>query len=86
LLGLTCIPCFNADKKEDIPSNSGLYRNNSDAFVTHWQTDKPGGTEDNQIEIPGTKTYYIAFWEELGNPTNSGLNPIYLPSLPACCD
>jgi len=86
LLTLTCILSFSACNKDDIPSNGDLYGNNPDAFVTLWKTNNPGSTEDNQIEIPDTKTYYKVFWEELGNPTNFGLNPIYLPSLPGCCD
>ena len=73
LLTLTCILSFSACDNEDIPSNTDLYGNNPDAFVTLWQTDNPGGTEDNQIEIPGTGTNYKVFWEELGNPTNNGL-------------
>jgi surface protein len=73
LLTLTCILSFSACNNEDMPSNRDLYGNNPDAFITLWQTDNPGGTEDNQIEIPGTGTNYIVFWEELGNPTNNGL-------------
>ena len=86
LLMLTCILSFSACDNDDILSNRDLYGNNPDAFVTIWKTDNPGGTEDNQIEILGTGTNYKVFWEEIGNPTNNVLNPIYLPSLPACCD
>ena len=73
LLTLTCILCFSACNKDDTPSNRDLYANNPDAFITIWKTDNPGDSEDNQIEIPGSGTKYKIFWEELGNPSNSGL-------------
>lgn len=41
-------------------------------FVTTWQTDNPGSTNDNQIEIPGFGTNYSISWEEVGNPANNG--------------
>ncbi|MGM0580778.1 MAG: BspA family leucine-rich repeat surface protein [Bacteroidota bacterium] len=40
-------------------------------FITVWQTDNSGGSEDNEITIPGTGTYNIK-WEEIGNETNTG--------------
>ena len=73
LITLTCILCFSACNKDDTPSNRDLYANNPDAFITIWKTDNPGDSEDNQIEIPGSGTKYKIFWEEVGNPSNSGL-------------
>jgi len=43
-----------------------------DPFITTWQTDNPGVTANNQIQIPGTGTNYDISWEEVGNPGNSG--------------
>lgn len=40
-------------------------------FITIWQTDNEGGSDDNQIEIPASGTYTIE-WEEVGNPNNKG--------------
>jgi surface protein len=73
LITLTCILSFSACDNEDIPSNTDLYGNNPDAFVTIWKSDNEGISEDNQIEIPGIGTNYKVFWEEIGNPTNNGL-------------
>lgn len=44
------------------------------AFITTWQTDNTGVSNDDQIRIPGGGTYTID-WEEVGNPTNSGTAP-----------
>ncbi|GEM_PF-2830720 len=41
-------------------------------FITVWQTDMPGISEDNQILIPGTGSGYTIEWEEENNPSNSG--------------
>jgi len=41
-------------------------------FITVWQTDLQGVSEDDQIRIPGFGTDYLIEWEELGNPTNQG--------------
>jgi len=45
-------------------------------FITTWKTDNPGSSSDTQITIPttGTGYDYIVFWEEVGNPSNSGNN------------
>ena len=40
-------------------------------FITVWQTDNPGPSEDNQITIPGTGTDYLIEWEEVGNEANN---------------
>ena len=40
-------------------------------FITIWQTDNPGLTNDNQIEIPAYGDFTIE-WEEVDNPTNNG--------------
>ncbi|WMN13056.1 BspA family leucine-rich repeat surface protein [Marivirga salinae] len=40
-------------------------------FITVWQTDNPGSSEDNQITIPGTGTDYLIEWEEVGNEDNN---------------
>jgi surface protein len=40
-------------------------------FITVWQTDNPGTSEDNQITIPGTGTDYLIEWEEVGNEANN---------------
>lgn len=39
-------------------------------FITIWQTDNPGESDDNQIIIPGTGEYVVE-WEEVDNPSNS---------------
>jgi surface protein len=41
-------------------------------FVTVWNTENSGATEDDQIEIPGEGTDYTVEWEEVGNTSNSG--------------
>jgi surface protein len=41
-------------------------------FITTWQTNKPGTSNNNQITIPGTGTNYQIDWEEVGNPVNNG--------------
>ncbi|MCB0550270.1 MAG: BspA family leucine-rich repeat surface protein [Lewinellaceae bacterium] len=41
-------------------------------FITTWQTDNPGTSNDDQITIPGTGTNYAIAWEEVGNPSNNG--------------
>ncbi len=43
------------------------------AFITTWQTDNPGISNDDQIRIPaiGTGTYTVQ-WEDLNNLSNSG--------------
>ena len=41
-------------------------------FVTVWNTENSGVTEDDQIEIPGEGTDYTVEWEEVGNTSNSG--------------
>jgi len=46
-----------------------LAQNNS--FITVWQTDNPGESNNNQIIIPGTGTDYSIEWEEVDNPENS---------------
>ncbi|MBX2827382.1 MAG: BspA family leucine-rich repeat surface protein [Flavobacteriaceae bacterium] len=50
---------------EDIFCDSG-------AFITTWQSNNSGGSEDNEIIVPGIGTYSIG-WEEIGNPTNTGV-------------
>ncbi|WMN07245.1 BspA family leucine-rich repeat surface protein [Marivirga arenosa] len=40
-------------------------------FITVWQTDNPGSSNDNQITIPGTGTDYLIEWEEVGNEANN---------------
>ncbi|MCB0497266.1 MAG: BspA family leucine-rich repeat surface protein [Cyclobacteriaceae bacterium] len=44
-------------------------------FTTTWKTDNPGVSGSNEIEIPiyGAGTNMTVFWEENGNPTNSGV-------------
>ena len=49
------------------------YGDDEVSFITIWQTDNPGSTEDNQILIPATGSGYIIQWEEVGNPMNSGM-------------
>lgn len=41
-------------------------------FITVWKTDNSGGSDNNQITIPGTGTDYLIEWEEVGNEANSG--------------
>ena len=41
-------------------------------FITTWQTDNPGISEDHQISIPGTGSEYLIEWEEVDNPANNG--------------
>jgi gliding motility-associated-like protein len=46
-------------------------------FVTTWQTDNDGDSNDDQITIPttGAGYNYDIYWEEVGNPTNNGTEP-----------
>ncbi|MEO1051719.1 MAG: BspA family leucine-rich repeat surface protein [Bacteroidota bacterium] len=43
-------------------------------FITIWQTDNPGSSNDNEIRIPttGTGYDYNVLWTEVGNPANTG--------------
>ncbi len=41
-------------------------------FITIWQTDNPGTSDDAQIIIPGEGTDYTIEWEEVDNPDNNG--------------
>ncbi len=41
------------------------------AFISTWKTDNPGTSNDDQLTIPGTGTYTVA-WEEIGNSSNIG--------------
>jgi surface protein len=64
------------------------YSNNevSRPFITIWQTDNEGLSNDNQIIIPGVGNGYLISWEEVDNPENSGTEtgmdeqPVTLPS------
>ena len=55
-------------------------------FVTVWDTQIDGESDNDQIIIPGTGTDYAIEWEEVGNPTNdssgtgSGIHTITFPS------
>ncbi len=40
-------------------------------FITIWDTENSGGTNDDQIKIPGTGTDYQIIWEEVGNTSNT---------------
>jgi len=40
-------------------------------FITVWDTENNGETDDDQIKIPGTGTDYQIIWEELGNTSNT---------------
>ena len=40
-------------------------------FITVWDTENSGDTDDDQIKIPGTGTDYQIIWEELGNTSNT---------------
>ena len=40
-------------------------------FITVWDTENNGETEDDQIKIPGTGTDYQIIWEEVGNTSNN---------------
>jgi surface protein len=44
----------------------------NDPFVTVWDTEEDGESNDDQIIIPGTGTNYTIEWEEVGNTSNSG--------------
>ncbi|HNP19205.1 MAG TPA: BspA family leucine-rich repeat surface protein [Fulvivirga sp.] len=50
---------------------------NAIPFITTWQTDNYGSSDDNQITIPttGTGYNYDIYWEEVGNPSNNGTEP-----------
>ncbi|SMG54307.1 surface protein, partial [Marivirga sericea] len=52
-----------------------ILRESSTAFITTWQTDNPGSTNDNQIQIPTdlTTNSFDVYWEEIGNVDNNGL-------------
>ena len=45
---------------------------NEEPFVTVWQTNNPGTSDNNQITIPGEGTGYLIEWEEVDDPENSG--------------
>lgn len=40
-------------------------------FITTWETDNPGHSDDNKIIIPATGDFDYT-WEEVGNSSNSG--------------
>jgi surface protein len=40
-------------------------------FITIWQTDNEGTSEDNQITIPGQGVDYLIEWEEVDNEANN---------------
>ncbi len=40
-------------------------------FITIWDTENPGGTENDQVKIPGRGTDYQIVWEEVGNVSNT---------------
>jgi surface protein len=40
-------------------------------FITVWDTENQGVTDDDQIKIPGTGTDYTVIWEEVGNTSNN---------------
>jgi surface protein len=59
--------------QEDCNCTEGLTFNPTpDAFITVWQTDNPGDSEDNQITIPGTGTNYLIEWEDVNDPNSFG--------------
>src|SRR5699024_64778 len=43
-------------------------------FITTWNTENPGSSNNSQITIPtfGSGYNYDIFWEEVGNPGNNG--------------
>jgi surface protein len=41
-------------------------------FITIWNTENEGFSDDDQISIPGEGTDYTVEWEEVGNNYNSG--------------
>ncbi|TVQ68351.1 MAG: hypothetical protein EA363_11430, partial [Balneolaceae bacterium] len=51
---------------------AGSIANETRPFITVWQTDNEGTSEDNQITIPGEGTGYLIAWEEVDDPDNSG--------------
>ncbi|TVR75922.1 MAG: BspA family leucine-rich repeat surface protein [Saprospirales bacterium] len=56
-------------------SQENTIPHNPSNFITTWQTDLPGQSEDHQITIPTNQfeTYlYHVYWEEVNNPSNSG--------------
>ncbi|MCC5921149.1 MAG: BspA family leucine-rich repeat surface protein, partial [Cyclobacteriaceae bacterium] len=50
-------------------------RDSNNAFITTWQSNNTGFSDENQILIPTIEgTYdYSVFWEEIGNPENNGV-------------
>ena len=40
-------------------------------FITIWQTDNEGASDDDQITVPGEGSGYLIYWEEVGSPENS---------------
>ena len=46
-------------------------------FITTWQSDNPGTSNNTQITIPtfGAGYSYDIYWEEVGVPTNNGTEP-----------
>ncbi|RUA31268.1 MAG: hypothetical protein DSY77_13210, partial [Bacteroidetes bacterium] len=69
--------CYEAGRDFLIESKNWTFLGDSkecsNQFVTIWQTDNAGASDDNQIIIPGTGTNYLIEWEEVGNePNNNG--------------
>ena len=53
-------------------AKSGTTAPDEDPFITIWQTDNEGASDDDRIVIPGEGEEYLIEWEEVGNPGNSG--------------
>ncbi len=56
---------INGDKFDYCIYDAGL------PFITIWQTDLPGESDDNQILIPATGHRFSIEWEEVGNSENN---------------
>jgi surface protein len=61
---------FSCESNNDSTEETEIVDTTS--FITLWRTDRPGGSENNQILIPGKGTNYNIKWEEAGNPQNNG--------------
>lgn len=77
--------CLGETARNDLISTFGWTINGdvlncpiSQPFITTWQTDNAGSSNVDQVTIPttGAGYNYDIYWEEVGNPTNNGTEPV----------
>lgn len=47
--------------------------NAQNEFITEWKVEDPWGNGDTSIQFPGIGSNYTIAWEQVGNPSNSGV-------------